>query len=190
MSESNVTKNVPQGLLERFDLDPGHLVPLAGGYSHGMFRHGDLVIRFEENSWPGVRWEHDLVCFFAKRTPEVQAPLAFEDGVSIWPYVEGRPARRNHEPHAVAAAELLGRLHRAALKWYELANAVWEFCKSKRTHDFDRRLARSMIEAYGSDVTPEALVPLIIHRRRLEVAATGDENYRRHTARAIENLSR
>lgn len=230
----------PPRITERFGLDPAKLEPLTGGNRAAIFRQGDVVIRFEAVSPPSLHWEHELVRFLAQRVPEVPVPLDLEDNVSVWPFVPGHAPRRNYEPHAVAAAELLGRLHQAAAEWrgpqrpgaqdtpgegprapihgdfwranmlmvrgtivglvdweescvdlleYELANAVWEFCKSKRTHDFDRRLAAAMVEAYGAECAPDELIPMILIRRRRELGAS-DESYRRHTQRAIENLSR
>lgn len=207
-----------------------------------MFRHGDLVVRFELAEPESVRWEHALVRFLAARIPEVPAPIASQHGVSVWPYVPGSAARRNHEPHAVAAAVLLRRLHDAGRAWHEgqrpgawttpgpgergpihgdfhganllvrrghvvavidweescvdlldheLANAVWQFCVSRRESDFDRRLASAMLEAYGSDLAPDDLVPLILVRLRRELdlfRTPEDEPYRRHLRRACARL--
>ena len=189
--------------------------------------------------------------FLAPLVEEVVAPVEAGDGstmaawgeyvVSVWPYVDGAPARRRYEPHAVAVAELVARLHAAARRWdggqrpgaspfggaeeapihgdvyrgnvlmrrgrivglidweeswvdlldYELANAVWQFCCSKREHDFDRRLAHAMLEAYGSELAPDDLVPLILARLRYERdvwGAESDEPYRSHVRRSIERL--
>lgn len=212
---------------------------LEGGYSHEMTRRGDLVYRVEHDPPDQVAWQLDLVRFFAARVPEVIAPVDYRDGVSVWPYVPGRLARRGDRQDALAAADLLRRLHAAGRSWpggqrpgaattpgdgergpihgdfyrgnilmrrsaivglvdweescvdlldYELANAVWEFCKSKRTHDFDRELAAEMIAVYGSPATPDDFVPLILVRRRLELGRSTDVAYRRHTAHAIEKL--
>ena len=216
------------------------------------------MVRVERATVESVRWEHELVAFLAPRVQEVVAPLASADGstfvafggriASVWPYVEGSPARRRHEPHAVAAAELLARLHRAALEWqggqrpganpvegvgsrgpihgdfyrgnvlvrrgrivglvdweescidlfaYDLANAVWEFCKDMRRHDFDRRLARAMLAAYDGPAESDALLELIRVRRRREIADSLERErcgeqvdvvYRRHNERALERL--
>jgi Ser/Thr protein kinase RdoA (MazF antagonist) len=161
--------------------------------------------------------------------------------LSVWPYVDGSPARRRYEPHAAAAAELLARVHAACRDWdggqrpgasalggaeeapihgdfyrgnvlmrrgrivglidreeswvdlldHELANAVWQFCSSRRDHDFDRRLARAMLEAYGSALEPDDLLPLIVVRLRYERDVWGtesDEPYRTHVRRALEKL--
>jgi Ser/Thr protein kinase RdoA (MazF antagonist) len=199
-----------------------------------------------------VAWEHALLEFLAARVDEVLAPIEAADGstfvgwresvVSLWPYVDGSPARRRHEPHACAAAEFLATLHQAGRGWdggqrpgwsalaegddrgpihgdfyrgnvlmrrgrpvglvdweeshvdlldYELASTVWEFCVSKREHDFDRRLARTMLHAYGSDLTPDDLVPLILTRLRYEQdvwGADSDEPYRTHLRRSITRL--
>ena len=199
-----------------------------------------------------VRWEHSLVRFLAERLPEVSAPVAplvEADGavVSLWPYVDGRPARRRHEPHAMAAAELLARLHRAGREWkggqkparrsweltpiegegergpihgdffggnvlirrgriagvvdweescvnllaYDLANAVWQFCVDKRRHDFDCELAAAMLEAYGSDLRPDDLIPLVLTRLRWELEVWGadsDKPYWTHLRRSIAKL--
>jgi Ser/Thr protein kinase RdoA (MazF antagonist) len=207
-----------------------------------MFRHGDVVLRLELAEPESVRWEHALLRFLAARVPEVPAPIACADGISVWPFVAGSPARRNHEPDAVAASALLRRIHDAARGWtggqrpgaaetagpgrrgpihgdfhganvlvrrgeisavvdweescvdlfdYELANAVWQFTVSKRRADFDRGLASAMLEAYGSDLAPEDLVPFIIvrHRRELELfRSPEDEPYRRHLRRSIARL--
>ena len=207
-----------------------------------MFRHGDVIVRVELAEPESVRWEHELVRFLAARVPEVPAPIACVHGISVWPYVPGSAARRNHEPHAVAAAWLLRRLHEAGRSWaggqrpgaiptpgpgergpihgdfhgsnllvrrgritavvdweescvdlldYELANAVWQFCVSKRENDFDRRLASAMLDAYGSELAPTDLVPLITVRLRRELElfrSAEDEPYRRHLRRAIARL--
>lgn len=223
------------------------LEPLTGGYQNEVYRAGDMVVRVERASAESVAWEHALVRFFSEQLPEIEppfgAPIAADASVvSLWPYVEGRPARRRHEPHALAAAELLSRLHRAGVDWpggqrpgaralhsegaqgpihgdfyrgnvlmrrgrivglvdweeshvdafdYELASAVWEFCSSKRAHDFDRRLAATMLDACGSDLTPGDLVPLILTRLRYELeawSADSDEPYRRHLRHSIARL--
>jgi Ser/Thr protein kinase RdoA (MazF antagonist) len=228
------------------------LVALEGGYQNQVWRAEDVVVRVERASPESLVWEHAVVAYFAGRLDEVKAPIEPMDGstfvacddflVSVWPYVSGVPARRRYEPHAVAVAELVRRLHDAAREWsgpqrpgasavpgtgargpihgdvcrgnvlmrrgrivglidweeswvdlldYELANAVWQFCCSKREHDFDRRLARSMLEAYGSDLEPDDLVPLILTRLRYERdvwGAESDEPYRRHLRRSIEKL--
>ena len=74
---------------------------------------------------------------------------------------------------------------------YELASAVWQFCVSKREHDFDRLLARSMLVAYGSALSPDDLVPLIVKRLGYELEVWGeesDEPYRSHLRRSIARL--
>ena len=234
------------------------LTPLRGGYKNELWRLDDVVIRVEAASVESVEWEHSLLEFLGDRVDEVVVPLPAADGstyivvdarvLSVWPYVEGAPARRRHERHAAAAAELLARLHRAGLEWrggqrpgahpvggdgargpihgdfyrgnvlvlrarivglidweeacvdrfdYDLANAVWEFCKDMRRHDFDRGLARAMLEAYGGVADLPDLVELIRVRRRREIAdsvereALGekvDVSYRRHNERALANL--
>lgn len=230
---------LPTGLRTRFGLDPLRFVPLRGGNAHTIFRQDDLVVRLERLRADELEWQFALLEFLGPRVPEVVQPLAHESGVSIWPYVPGRLARRNDRDDALAAADLLRRLHVVGRDWaggqrpgatgtagagargpvhgdfwrgnilmrrravaglvdweescvdlleYELANAVWEFCKSKRTHDFDRDLAREVLAAAGSSRSPEELVPLILVRRRLELS-TPDAAYRRHTERAITNLS-
>jgi Ser/Thr protein kinase RdoA (MazF antagonist) len=233
---------LPAAIREEFAVDAERLEPLRGGYRHRMFRHGDIILRFELAEPDSVHWEHALVRFLAARVPEVPAPLAHRQGVSVWPYVPGSPARRNFEPHAIAAADLLRRLHDAGRSWtggqrprarttsgpgargpihgdfhrvnvlmrrgcitglvdweescvdlleYELANAVWQFCVSKRTNDFDRQLASAMLEAYGSEYEPDDLVPLILARLRYELevwSAVADDPYRRHLRRSIEKL--
>ncbi len=238
-------------LTEAYGIAPTPLVPLAGGYQNEVWRSDDVVIRLERARPESVAWEHGLVRFLSARLDQVRAPLAASDGstfvrwsdfvVSVWPYVDGSPARRRHEPHAVAAAELLARLHDACRGWeggqrpgasavggaeqapihgdfcrgnvlvrrgrvvglvdweeswvdlldYELANAVWQFCVSKREHDFDRRLARAMLDAYGSELAPDDLVPLILTRLHYELDVWGahsDEPYRRHLRQSIEKL--
>jgi Ser/Thr protein kinase RdoA (MazF antagonist) len=229
-------------LRERFALDPRRLEPIPDGHRHRMFRHADIVVRYELAEPESVRWEQALVRFLAARVPEVTAPIASAQGISIWPYIPGSAARRNHEPHAVAAAALLRRLHDVGRDWaggqrpgartmpgagargpihgdfheanllvrrgqivavvdweescvdlldYELANAVWQFCVSKRENDFDRRLTRAMLEAYGSDLAPDELVPLILVRLRRELnlfRSEDDKPYRRHLRRAIARL--
>jgi Ser/Thr protein kinase RdoA (MazF antagonist) len=216
------------------------------------------VIRIEAAAPESVAWEHSLLKFLGDRVEEVVVPIPAADGstfvvdrrrvLSAWPYVERTPARRRSERHAVAAAELLARLHRAGLEWrggqrpgarpvggegqrgpihgdfyrgnvlvrrgrivglidweescvdrfdYDLANAVWEFCKDMRRHDFDRRLARAMLEAYDGPAGGDDLLDLIRVRRRREIAdslereALGeavDVAYRRHNERALANL--
>jgi Ser/Thr protein kinase RdoA (MazF antagonist) len=230
---------LPVGLREQFALDPARFVPLPGGQRHAMFRCGDVVVRFELDPRDQVAWQYELTRFLSERVPEVVAPLADEDGVSVWPFVPGRLARRLDRDDSLAAAELLRRLHDAGRAWtggqkpgarttpgdgergpihgdyyranlivrrrtirglvdweescvdlldYELANAVWEFCKSKRTHDFDRALAAEMMAVYGSPLEPDDLVPLILVRRHIELDLW-DGAYRRHTRHAIANLS-
>jgi len=80
---------------------------------------------------------------------------------------------------------------------YDLANAVWEFCKDKRRHDFDRRLAAAMVDAYDGPGDADRLVELIRVRRRREIAdslqreargETVDLVYRRHNERALAKL--
>lgn len=237
---------------EAYGIALGPLVLLQGGYQNEVWRTGDIVVRVERAARESVAWEHRLVRYFAERLDEVAAPLDAADGstfivcdelvVSVWPYVDGVPARRRHRPHAVAAAELLRRLHDAGRNWrggqrpgasavagpgprgpihgdfcrgnilvrrgrivglvdweeswvdlleYELANAVWQLCSSKREHDFDRSLARSILDAYGSDLEPDDLVPLILARLRYERdlwSAEGDEPYRSHLRRSLEKL--
>jgi Ser/Thr protein kinase RdoA (MazF antagonist) len=227
-------------------------VPITGGFRNQLWRSGDVVVRLELARPESVDWEHRLVRFFSSRVEEVIAPLETLGGssfveveeqvLSVWPFVDASPARRRHEPHAVAAAELLARLHCASALWkggqrpgarvigsgtveapihgdfyrlnllmrrgrivalvdwedahvdaleYELGSAVWEFCVSKRAHDFDRRLARTMLEAYGSDLRPADLVPLVITRLRYELEEWGlesDEPYRTHLRRSLEKL--
>jgi Ser/Thr protein kinase RdoA (MazF antagonist) len=237
---------------QAYGIAPDQLVPLAGGYRNELWRAGDVVIRVERASPESVAWEHRLVRFLAERLEEVRPPIAAADGstlvrwgewiISVWPYVAGSQARGRYEPHAVAAAKLLRRLHEAAAGWdggqrpggrpvagegvrgaihgdfyrgnvlfrrgrivglvdweescvdlqaYELANAVWQFCCSKREHNFDRRLARSMLDAYGSDLAPDDLVPLVLTRLRYELEVWGaesDEPYRTHLRRSIQKL--
>ena len=239
-------------LQQAYGIAPERPVPLGGGYRNEIWRTDDVVVRVERAPTESVAWEHELVNFLAPRVDEVVAPIRAADGatfvlwqqrvVSVWPYVDGAPARRRHEPHAVAAAALLARLHAACREWdgvqrpgwdatvaghpvgpihgdfyrgnllvrrgrivglldweeahvdsldYELANAVWQFAVSKREHDFDRRLARAMIEAYGSDLHPDDLVPLIVARLRYERdvwGAESDETYQLHLRRSIERL--
>jgi Ser/Thr protein kinase RdoA (MazF antagonist) len=234
------------------------LSPLAGGYSNELFRAGELVVRVEGTPPESVAWEHGLVRFLSARIDEVVAPVETLDGstfvgldsgvVSVWPYVSGSQPRRRHAPHALAAAELLGRLHRAAADWeggqrpgarpvegpgargpihgdfyranvlfrrgravglidweescvdlfaYELANAVWEFCKDKRRHDFDRDLAAAMVAAYDGPAERHGLVELICVRRRREIEDSNaregrgepvDLVYRRHNERSLSRL--
>jgi Ser/Thr protein kinase RdoA (MazF antagonist) len=225
---------------------------LSGGYQNEVWRSGDFVVRVEQAAPESVVWEHGLVGFLGQRIAEVAIPVEARDGstfvsldagiVSVWPYIDGAPARRRHRPHALAAAELLARLHDAAREWqgaqrpgarpvpgsgvrgpihgdfcggnvlvrrgrvvglvdweeswidlfeYELANAVWQFCCSKRENDFDRGLAVAMLDAYGSARTPHDLVPLIVARLRYERdvwGAESDEPYRNHVRRSLEKL--
>jgi Ser/Thr protein kinase RdoA (MazF antagonist) len=232
--------NLPSDVLERLGVEPTALVPLAGGDRGMTFRSRDLVVRIECVPPGEIEWQYALIRLLAAAVPEVITPLAVEGSVSVWPFVPGRHARRNDRNDALAAADLLRRLHEAGRAWnggqrpgarpaagdgdrgpthgdfygrniivrkdaiaaivdwdessidlldYELANAIWEFCKSKRTHDFDRALAREMMRAYGSPQEPDDLISLIVARRRIEMTQTNDRAYRHHTARAIENLS-
>jgi hypothetical protein len=74
---------------------------------------------------------------------------------------------------------------------YELASASWEFWVSQREHEFDRRLARTMLDAYGSDFRPDDRVPLILTRLHYELdgwGADSEEPYRRHLRRSIARL--
>lgn len=237
---------------EAYGIVPEALIALEGGYQNQVWRAGDLVVRVEGTSPKSIAWEHGLVGYFSQRLDEVTAPIETPNGstfvawndlvLSVWPYVDGVPARRRHEPHAVAVAELVRRLHDAGRDWsgsqrpgafpvpgpgargpmhgdvcrgnilvrrgrivglidweessvdlleYELANAVWQFCCSKRDNDFDRRLARAMLEAYGYDLEPDDLVPLILSRLRYELdvwGADSDEPYRTHLRRSIAKL--
>jgi Ser/Thr protein kinase RdoA (MazF antagonist) len=217
-----------------------------------------LVIRVESAPPESVAWEHALVRFLAARVDEVVAPVETAEGstfvdlggqvLSAWPYVSGSPARRRDASQALAAVEVLGRLHRAAEEWrggqrpgarqvagegargpihgdfyrgnvlvrrgrivglidweescvdlfaYELANAVWEFCKDKRRHDFDRDLAAAMTEAYDGPAETDRLVELIRVRRRREIADSIERErrgepvdlvYRRHNERSLARL--
>ncbi len=237
---------------EAYGIALGPLTPLAGGYQNEVWRTGEVVIRVGRAAPESVAWEHRLIAFLAQRVGEVVAPLASRDGstflawdgrvVSVWPYVDGTPARRRHEPHALAAAELLARVHAAGVDWpggqrpgvspqpgpgargpihgdfcrgnvlvhrgrvvglvdweeswvdlleYELANMVWQFSCSKREHDFDRGLATAMLRAYGSNLEPDDLVPLILARLRYELdvwGADSEEPYRSHLRRSIARL--
>jgi Ser/Thr protein kinase RdoA (MazF antagonist) len=198
------------------------------------------------------------VRFLSARVEEVVAPVETVEGatfvdldgrvLSAWPYVDGAPARRRHAAHALAAIELLGRLHRAGAEWgggqrpgarpvagagargtihgdfyrgnvlfkrgrlvglvdweescvdlfaYELANAVWEFCKDKRRHDFDRELATAMTDAYDGPAETDGLVELIRVRRRREIEDSRERErrgepvdlvYRRHNERSLARL--
>ena len=236
---------------EAYAIRADALLPLEGGYRNDLWHAGEVVVRVERTTPASVAWEHSLLAHLAPRIDEVVTPLPSSSGssfvqlgdavVSVWPYVDGRPARRRRD-QAVAAADLLARLHRAAGDWaggqrsgwqalpgdgpqgpihgdvypgnvlvrrgriaglvdweeshvdllaYDLANAVWEFCKDKRKHDFDRRLATTMLAAYGSELTPEELVPLIVARLRYELelwGGPGNETYRRHLLRSLRNL--
>jgi homoserine kinase type II len=82
----------------------------------------------------------------------------------------------------------------------ELANGIWEFTKSKDTHDFDRGAAARFVAAYrdaGGPVPPDEedlIVPLIRAKRVLELLRAPadrhvDWDYQAHNLRAAENLS-
>lgn len=74
---------------------------------------------------------------------------------------------------------------------YDLANAVWQFCVDKRRHDFDQGLAAAMLQAYGSDLRPDDLIPLILIRLRWELEVWGAESYLpywTHVRRSIQKL--
>jgi len=246
-------------LREAYAIRAPRLAPLGGGYQNELWRAGEcLVVRVEAASPESVAWEHELLAFLAPRITEVVEPVHRTSGstfvelggrvISVWPYVDGSPARRRHEPHALGAVKLLGRVHRATAGWdggqrpgarpvdgqgargpihgdfyrgnvlirrgrivglvdweescvdlfaYDLANAVWEFCKDKRRHDFDPGLARAMVDAYEGPAETGALLELIRVRRRREIddsrrrEAAGepvDLVYRRHNERALAKL--
>jgi Ser/Thr protein kinase RdoA (MazF antagonist) len=82
---------------------------------------------------------------------------------------------------------------------FELANAVWEFTKSKVTDDFDRDAAARFVASYrdaGGVVPPaedDLIVPLIRAKRVLELLRAPsdrhvDWDYQAHNLRSAENL--
>jgi Ser/Thr protein kinase RdoA (MazF antagonist) len=82
----------------------------------------------------------------------------------------------------------------------ELANGVWEFGKSKVTHDLDRPAATRFVDAYreaGGPVSPDEddlLVPLIRAKRVLELLRAPSDRfvdwaYQEHNLHAAERLA-
>jgi hypothetical protein len=47
--------DVPELVYEQFELNAIRLEPLADGHRHAMFRHRELVVRFELDPVPAVR---------------------------------------------------------------------------------------------------------------------------------------
>ena len=109
---------VSSRLRRRFGLDPATFVALSGGEGHATFRSDELVVRFERAPVDELQWQYALVRFLSESVPEVIAPLAVEDGVSVWPFVAGRHARRRSREDALAAADVLRRLHHAGRRWH------------------------------------------------------------------------
>jgi Ser/Thr protein kinase RdoA (MazF antagonist) len=103
--------------------------PLAGGHANDVFLvdspRGALVLRRKHppSDPVSIGWEHRLLARLASDLPEIPAPVRALDGSTflmyagdaVWlvPAVRGVPADRRDECHRVAAARLLGRLHRA-----------------------------------------------------------------------------
>ena len=112
----------------RYGFPVAVLRPLTGGYANDVFLvdspRGSLVLRRKHppSDPAGIEWEHELVARLAAELPEVPAPVEALDGstfflyegdaVSLVPALAGRPASRRDRRHRIAAAALLGRLHR------------------------------------------------------------------------------
>jgi Ser/Thr protein kinase RdoA (MazF antagonist) len=81
----------------------------------------------------------------------------------------------------------------------ELANGVWEFCKSRESDDYDRDEAARFVDAYrragGPVPADDDLIPPLIHAKRvLELLRAPfdrhvDWEYQAHNLRAAENLA-
>lgn len=106
---------------------------LTGGWWNQVFRlptdSGVLVLRvFHRRTKPqNVAYQHALTGFLAQSLAEVRAPLAARDGstffhhddrlVCLLPFVPGEIASRESARERNAAAQVLARLHRAALSF-------------------------------------------------------------------------
>lgn len=88
--------------------------------------------------------------------------------------------------------------HRAPLV-SDLANGVWEFCKSKVADDYDRDEGARFVEAYRRSGGPvcgdDDLIPQLIHAKRvLELLRAPfdryvDWDYQAHNLRAADNVA-
>jgi Ser/Thr protein kinase RdoA (MazF antagonist) len=105
---------------------------LQGGYANDVFRvraDGEpVVLRVKRPPVieADVAFEHRLLRMLAPRLPEVAQPIAARDGETMirigdrlgWlmPFHDGEPATPGREPHRLAAAHALGRLHQAGAR--------------------------------------------------------------------------
>jgi Ser/Thr protein kinase RdoA (MazF antagonist) len=128
-----------------------------------VFRSGDYVVREACATVENVAWEHELLTFIAGDVPEVVPPLPARDGstflvrdgvvVSVQPFVEAEPAKRNDSAVIAAIPRLLARIHLACAQWPEtrprpgrpalrdqnwVVNETWDWNALERTPLLER----------------------------------------------------
>jgi homoserine kinase type II len=154
-------------------------------------------------------WPHEPTEPLADLRPEIDAARAwgieFVAGLRDHPLVTGvihGDFFRGNVLFSGDRAVGLVDWEEATVDWqiYDLANAVWEFCKlPDRRNDFDREAANRFVAAYrdaGGTVPLEEdhlLVPFIRVRRIMEVVRAAsdrhvDWEYQRHNMLSFRNL--
>lgn len=108
---------------------------LEGGYWNQVFKleteKGNFVLRIcnPRTKAESVGFQHKLMRFLHERITEVPRPVAGRDGetffvyenrvISLLTFMPGEMASRKNTSHQIAAAAMLGRLHRTALDYPE-----------------------------------------------------------------------
>jgi Ser/Thr protein kinase RdoA (MazF antagonist) len=123
-------------VVQRYGFDgPGVWSPIFNGDECLVWRveQGEslLIVRISP-AWrtpAELQWTHDLTLHCGQSIPEVVAPLRARDGstlfvfedcpVTLYPFVSGKDIDTENMALVQAAARLLARIHKAAVRWPE-----------------------------------------------------------------------
>lgn len=172
---------------------------LEGGYWNQTFKLvtdcGDYVLRVSppRTLAESVVFQHDLMRFMHSRIAEIPLPIAARDGetffvfenqtVSLLPFMPGEMASRSNPADRTSAAQMLARLHRAALEYPEnflrsnrqtLANFDWEENSNWRLIDIQNLLAGGAKELKKRLIAPigekaeDCITEIVARRGQLE----------------------
>ena len=172
---------------------------LEGGYWNQTFKltsdDGDYVLRISppRTLAESVVFQHELMRFMRSRIAEIPLPIAGRNGdtffvfenktVSLLPFMPGEMASRSNPADRTSAAQMLARLHRAALEYPEnflrpnrqtLANFDWEENSNWRLTEIQdlltsgaKNLKKHLITPIG-EKTEDCLVEIVARRGQLE----------------------